>query len=188
MLRNMEMTGANANAGKWLQVVGWGIEWGDEPTYSSPVFHRGIILEDFHWSLYSRFTSKQAEKEFTSCALVEVVLITEEGAPPGQHWRSTGRMRTHANLPEFTHFLCRDERLAWLRRNKPLSVSQLADRALVLLGKLNKSDWFRSAVPAGCRDLAELESMVQSLPEAEKRRNARRPASRGKCPATPLIL
>lgn len=169
MLRNMEMPGANANAGKWLQVFGWGIEWEGEPTHASPIFHCDNIQDDFHWSLYSRFTSKQAEREFTSCALVEV----ENVKPSCYNWRSTGRVRLHANLPKFTHFLCRDERLAWLREHKPPSVDQLGNRALILIKELATAEWFHSAVPDICPELGELNDILAALPSAEERRSKR---------------
>lgn len=173
MLRCMEPPEANRCSGRWLQVVGWGIEWGDDPSYCSPIFHSENIKDDFHWSLYSRFTSKKAEQEFISCALVEVVQM-----PPSYYWRSTGRVRLHPNLPEYMHCLCRDERQAWLRDNRPPNVTELSTQAIALLRKLSESDWFRSSVPEDCPDLSQMESILEQLPDAELRRHLRSPKVR----------
>lgn len=45
--------------GKWLEVLGWSIEWGDAPTACCPIFTKanmGLLRrDDFHRSLWERF-------------------------------------------------------------------------------------------------------------------------------------
>lgn len=115
MLRSMEPEGIT-NSGKWLEVWGWDISWGDNPSHACPVFTSDNIKDDFHWSLYQRFTSRKAEKEWTVCALVEVHL------EKNGHFTSTGRMRRHKQLPDTAcDYLCRHEWNAWVKRNRPRS-------------------------------------------------------------------
>jgi hypothetical protein len=161
MLRCMESPGAK-HSGKWLQTVGWSIEWGDEPSLVSPVFHRDNIEDDFHWGLYERWTSAWATEQFMSCALVEVV-------KNATGWRSTGRMRPHVHLPELTHYLCRDERNAWIRDTRPPNAIELGARAADVLRALDKSDWFRERRPRDCPACAEMDEVLDGLSKLRTR-------------------
>lgn len=157
MLRNMEGPGV-PRSGMWLSVFGWGVEWETEPSALCPIFHEGNIRDEFHWDLYSRFTSVAAREAFISCALVEV----ERSPKPGSaHYVSTGRMRNHSNLPEITHWLCRDERNAWRRANKTESLRGLGKRALFLLKILDETDWLRRWAPEGNYEIPMMQRILQ---------------------------
>ena len=61
--------------GKFLEVVGWSIEWGDEPSRLCPFFTSVNLSRhresDFHTNLYRRFRSVQARAAGMLCELVE---------------------------------------------------------------------------------------------------------------------
>ncbi len=151
----MEGTGAS-HSGKWLSVVGWGVEWGveweDSPSPLCPVFRAANILDPWHWGLYERHTSAEAVENLRVCALVEVVCVAGK-------YVSTGRVRWHANLEKegYMRWACRDERNNWIRANR-IRKSLLRGRALNLLAELEKSQWFEAAAPGS--QLSDIRALI----------------------------
>lgn len=105
MLRSME----SSNNHRWLEVWGWGIQWGDDPSHCCPIFTNENIKDDYHWSLYTRFTSEDAVKEIEVCALAEVVPTKTGG------FEATGRIRPHPRIPECANGLVWSELNRWRR-------------------------------------------------------------------------
>lgn len=93
----------------WLEVSGWSIDWGSQPSHCCPLFKDANIMSDFHWSLYSRFTSKEAQTDLKVCALAEVAY------DEAFRFYATGRIRLHPNVPPESDSFTSQEALRFRR-------------------------------------------------------------------------
>lgn len=166
MLRSMEPTAKHA----WLEVWGWGIQWGESPSHACPVFTSDNIKDDYHWSLYTRCTSAEAVKEIKVCALVEVV------PTKGGGFEATGRVRPHPRIPMCADSFVRDEMNRWRRprRQGPMSSREAGKLAVDILRRILKSDrimyWaFSSDTDDKLPEFAEAEKLLANLARRPKK-------------------
>lgn len=63
--------------GKYLEVVGWSVEWGEEKSLLCPRFTTENMgpqrRDDFHKDLYARFRSVKARVEGMICDLIPYI-------------------------------------------------------------------------------------------------------------------
>lgn len=132
MLRSME----SSNNHRWLEVWGWGIQWGDAPSHCCPIFTNENIKDDYHWSLFTRFTSEEAVKEIKVCALAEVVTSKAGG------FEATGRIRPHPRIPECAGGLVWSELNRWRRGQNVdrIGGNEAGKQAMDILRRILKSD------------------------------------------------